>query len=110
MEEADGLVLLIGTDNPGLRMYTSGKIYQYMAARRPILALVPPDGEAATLVHRHKLGVVAPPDDPRAITEALVRFVRERNALTSQLGDTSEYTAEAIADQAADIFGRVIRS
>jgi glycosyltransferase involved in cell wall biosynthesis len=110
MEEADGLVLLIGADSPGLRMYTSGKIYQYMSAHRPILALVPSDGEAATLVRRHKLGLVIPPDDPMAIVDALVRFVRDRHELTSQLGDTSEYTAEAIVDQAADIFGRVARS
>ena len=110
MQAADGLVLLIGSGSPGLRMYTSGKIYQYMAARRPILALVPTDGEAATLIRRHKLGLVIPPDDPIAIAEGLVRFARERSELTDQLGDTSEYTAEAIADQATEIFAQVLSS
>jgi glycosyltransferase involved in cell wall biosynthesis len=108
MDSADGLVLLIGGASPALRMYTSGKLYEYMAARRPILALVPSDGEAASLVRRHRLGLVVPPDDPKAITDALVLFARERSALASQLGDTSQYTAHAIADQAVDIFDHVL--
>jgi glycosyltransferase involved in cell wall biosynthesis len=108
MEAADGLVLLIGTGNRSLRMYTSGKLYQYMAARRPILALVPADGEAATLVCRHNLGMVIPPDDPASIADALARFVRERHTLTRELGDTSSYTAEAITDRAADIFAGML--
>jgi glycosyltransferase involved in cell wall biosynthesis len=110
MEAADGLVLLIGTGSRSLRMYTSGKIYQYMAARRPILALVPSDGEAATLVRRHNLGLVIPPDDPGEIADAIARFVRERHTLTRQLGDTSQYTANAIADRATDIFAQVLSS
>jgi glycosyltransferase involved in cell wall biosynthesis len=110
MEAADGLILLIGTGDRSLRMYTSGKIYQYMAARRPILALVPADGEAASLICRHNLGMVIPPDDPGEIADALARFVRERHTLTRQLGDTSQYTAAAVADRAADIFAGILSS
>ena len=49
----------------------SGKVFEYVAVGRPILALVPPDGAAAQLIRETSSGVVAPPDDPVAIRAAL---------------------------------------
>ncbi len=49
----------------------SGKVFEYLASRRPILAAVPPEGAAAELVLATGAGVVAPPDDPEAIAAAL---------------------------------------
>ena len=46
-------------------------MFEYIAAERPILASVPPDGAAADLIRETGAGVVAPPDDPAAIREAL---------------------------------------
>ena len=53
----------------------SGKIYEYLAARRPILAAVPPQGAAANLVREANAGLVAPPDDSEAIRAALEELV-----------------------------------
>jgi glycosyltransferase involved in cell wall biosynthesis len=50
----------------------SGKVFEYIAAGRPILAVVPPDGAAAELVRETGAGVVVPPDDLAAIRTALV--------------------------------------
>ena len=49
----------------------SGKVFEYLAAERPILAAVPPDGEAAELIRETGAGVVAAPDDVAALTAAL---------------------------------------
>jgi glycosyltransferase involved in cell wall biosynthesis len=54
---------------------TSGKIYEYLAARRPILAAVPPQGAAAELVREAGAGLVAAPDDSEAIRAALSELV-----------------------------------
>ena len=51
----------------------SGKVFEYIAARRPILAAVPPDGAAADLIRETGAGIVAPPDDVDALREALRR-------------------------------------
>jgi glycosyltransferase involved in cell wall biosynthesis len=53
----------------------SGKVFEYLAAERPILAAVPPDGAAADLIRETGAGVVAPPDDPEALREALAGLV-----------------------------------
>ena len=50
----------------------SGKIFEYLAAERPILAAVPPDGAAAKLVRETGAGIVVAPDDEKGIREALI--------------------------------------
>ena len=49
----------------------SGKVFEYVAVGRPILAAVPPDGAAAELIRETGAGIVAPPDDVDAIRAAL---------------------------------------
>ncbi len=51
-------------------------MFEYIAAGRPILALVPPDGAAADLLRETGTGVVVPPEDVDAICEALVDLDR----------------------------------
>jgi glycosyltransferase involved in cell wall biosynthesis len=52
----------------------SGKVFEYLAAERPILAVVPPDGEAAKLIEEIGAGLVAPPEDVPAIRDALLEL------------------------------------
>jgi glycosyltransferase involved in cell wall biosynthesis len=49
----------------------SGKVFEYLAAERPILAAVPPDGAAAALIRETGAGVVAAPHDVLALRAAL---------------------------------------
>jgi hypothetical protein len=52
----------------------SGKVFEYLAAERPILAGVPPDGAAAELIRETGAGVIAVPDDVPALTAALLEL------------------------------------
>jgi glycosyltransferase involved in cell wall biosynthesis len=49
----------------------SGKVFEYLAAGRPILAAVPPDGAAAALIRETGAGVVVAPDDVAGMRAAL---------------------------------------
>ncbi|MBI4539290.1 MAG: glycosyltransferase [Gemmatimonadetes bacterium] len=49
-KSADLLVVLLDPANPRLRGCIPGKVFEYLAAERPVLAIVPPDGETAALL------------------------------------------------------------
>ena len=70
--ESEALLLLIPEADGRGRGVLSGKVFEYIAAERPILAIVPPDGAAARLVHDTGVGVVVAPEDVDGIREALV--------------------------------------
>jgi len=69
--DSEALLLLIPDAGGRGKGVLSGKVFEYIAVGRPILAAVPPDGAAAELIRETGAGVVAPPDDPAAIRAAL---------------------------------------
>jgi glycosyltransferase involved in cell wall biosynthesis len=72
--DSDALVLLIPDAGGRGRGVLSGKVFEYLAAERPILALVPPDGAAAELLRETGAGTVVAPDDVAGIRDALVEL------------------------------------
>jgi glycosyltransferase involved in cell wall biosynthesis len=68
---SDALLLLIPEAGGRGRGVLSGKVFEYLAAERPILAVVPPDGAAAGLIGEIGSGVVGAPEDVAGIREAL---------------------------------------
>ena len=81
--DSEALLLLLPEAGGRGKTVPSGKIYEYLAAERPILAAVPPDGVAAELVRRAHAGVVVAPDDVPALKAAItgLRARWEKGAL-----------------------------
>ena len=69
--DSEALLLLIPEAGGRGKGVLSGKVFEYLAAERPILALVPPDGAAAKLIRDAGAGVVVAPDDVDGIEGAL---------------------------------------
>jgi glycosyltransferase involved in cell wall biosynthesis len=78
--DSEALLLLVPEAGGRGRGVLSGKMFEYLAAERPILAAVPPDGEAAGLIRELGVGVVAQPDDVGALRRALAELVRRWRA------------------------------
>jgi glycosyltransferase involved in cell wall biosynthesis len=69
--DSEALLLLIPEAGGRGRGVLSGKVFEYLAAERPILAVVPPDGAAAQLLAETGAGVVVAPDDVDGIAREL---------------------------------------
>jgi glycosyltransferase involved in cell wall biosynthesis len=74
--DSEANLLLVPEAEGRGRAVLTAKVFEYLAAERPILAVVPPDGHAAELMRETGAGVVVPPDDVDAIAEALVDLER----------------------------------
>jgi len=70
--DSEALLLLVPEAGGRGKGVLSGKVFEYLAAGRPILAVVPPEGAAAELVRETGSGVVVAPDDVDGIRAALV--------------------------------------
>lgn len=69
--DSEALLLLLPEAGGRGKTVPSGKIYEYLAAERPILAAVPTDGVAAELVRRADAGIVVAPDDVPGLRAAI---------------------------------------
>lgn len=67
-------LLFVGGSDPRNALNVPSKIADYVAARRPILAVVDPSFRVADVIRDLELGIVVPPDDPDAIADALGRL------------------------------------
>jgi glycosyltransferase involved in cell wall biosynthesis len=72
--DSDALLLLIPDAGGRGRGVLSGQVFEDLAAERPVLAVVPPDGAAAELVRETGAGLVAGPDDVPGIRDALLEL------------------------------------
>lgn len=69
---ADGLLVLQASN---CNDQVPAKLYEYLRAARPVLALTDPAGDTAGLMRAAGIDTVAPLDDSAAIAQALLRFV-----------------------------------
>ncbi|MCZ6704101.1 MAG: glycosyltransferase family 4 protein [Ignavibacteria bacterium] len=72
MTQANVLILFLSNDRM-CKMIWPGKIFEYLAAQKPILALVP-EGMVSRFIRTHNLGIVVNPDDSEGIKEGISIF------------------------------------
>jgi glycosyltransferase involved in cell wall biosynthesis len=90
MRNADVLMVIPGTLGPTA---LTGKLFEYMAARRPILALTPP-GALSSLIETERLGWAASPDDVEGIKSVLLDIgVRRAKIAFDGIGASPELLA-----------------
>lgn len=76
-QRAADLLLLYVAPGPGSQGVFTGKVFEYVAARRPVLALAPADNVAAALLERAGStqvggGRLVEPDDQDGVADAIV--------------------------------------
>jgi len=104
---ADVLLLMVGTD----RSVATSKLFEYLYARRPILAIGRSGTAACQIVQRVQAGLVADPENPDAVASALIGLFdlwRSGGLGVYGQGDISMYDRRFLAGQLAAVFDRVI--
>jgi glycosyltransferase involved in cell wall biosynthesis len=84
---ADGLLLIQGHDsNPAI----PAKLYEYVRARRPVLALVDRAGDTARMLASSRIGTIAPPDSAELIAHGVLEFLQQIRAGVAAVAGRAE--------------------
>ncbi len=98
----------------GLASYSvPSKLLGIMAAGRPVVGSLDEDSDAAGIIRDAGCGVVVPPEDPRAIADAIVKYAGDRDLGRRQGAAGREYVEahfdpEQMAERYEALFHEVI--
>lgn len=93
-------VLLVPLDREKSQMSVPSKLYNFLAAGRPVLGLAPEGSEVAALIRDTDCGAVAPPDDVAAIRDAVLRLAADGAARARMGLNARRYVVENFARRA----------
>lgn len=103
--------VLLLVQSPDNRGGCPGKIFEYLAARRPILALTHSDSVAAQILNETRSGAVVPSNNPVKLKDVLCRwyndFVTNESDFNPDDEAISRYGRDFRTRQLATLFDRV---
>jgi glycosyltransferase involved in cell wall biosynthesis len=104
-------LLLVVDESAAASSIVTGKIYEYLGARKPILALAP-EGDASRLIRELGAGRVVPPGDPSAVEAVLNEWMEAWGngkplPCASEVG-VRRFERRAQAGELAKVFGELI--
>ena len=93
------VLLLPLNDAPNVKGILPGKMYEYMALRRPILALGPTDADYAGILRETNAGIPLNFDDVKGIKETLQNYFQlfQENKLEVESGAYEKYSRKNLA-------------
>jgi glycosyltransferase involved in cell wall biosynthesis len=104
-------LLLIIDDAPANQSIITGKLYEYIGAKRPILALAP-EGEAAQLIRQLNIGAVVHPNDASSIQKALEIWLdiwkRKKSIIKLSDDRIEQFDRKNLTKQLADVFDGLV--
>jgi hypothetical protein len=100
MLAADGLLIFQASN---CNWQIPAKAYEYLRARRPILALTDPDGDTARLLRSDGVDTIAPIDSRELIAQAIADFLARIRAGNAPLPDATRVMRHARRNRTAEL-------
>ncbi len=100
MLTADGLLVLQAAN---CNHQIPAKVYEYMRARRPVLALTDPVGDTAGALLQAGIDTIAPLDNRQRIAQALLRFMAQVRAGTAPVATPAAVAGASRRARAAQL-------
>jgi hypothetical protein len=88
------LLLLVLFEGPMSNIYIPCKIYEYLRARVPILAIVPEKGATADLIRKTKAGAIVQPEMISIIAQEIIRYYDAFKAKNMYYPDNEHLTKQ----------------
>ncbi len=105
--KSNALLLLIN-NAPNSKGILTGKLFEYLAICKPILAIGPKDGDAAKIIMENNAGVVVDYHDIEGTKNALLMLL-ENKISAPKKQNVLKYSREALTDQLIDVIEKMQR-
>ena len=104
--QSSGLLLLPVNNTPNSSGIIPGKIFEYIAARRPIFAIGPVEGDSAQIIKELNAGVICDFRDAPGIKNNLLKYYRlfKNNELFLDSRNFNIYSREMLAKQFISLY------
>ncbi len=106
MREAD-VLLLVANTTPGAEATVPGKLFEYLAVGRPVLAIAPPESSTADVLNRTRGGWLVPSGEPDAIAHGLQTAFQGHQSGAPQVpepGEVARFDRRLLTRDLAAIF------
>jgi hypothetical protein len=99
------VLLLVVNNVPAAKGILTGKIFEYLQARRPILAIGPTDGDLAEIIQKTGSGVIVDYEDKKAIENCILSYFKnfKEGNLVSQGKNIEQYHRKNLTQQLSEV-------
>ena len=103
------VLLLIINNTPNAGMMLTGKFFEYLAARRPILCIGTPDGDAAKILQQTHAGLLATHDDIDTTEQHILTYYKQYKSgnLEVDSREIEQYARKKLTEQMAKLLTRI---
>ncbi len=104
-QQSAQVLLLVEIDSEETKGIVPGKLFEYMAAKRPILAVGPTDWEAGAMVMQTRTGQAFDYRDTTALKETVLSWYKafKSGALSVTSENTENYSRKALTGKLAEL-------
>ena len=109
LQEASQVLLLLVNNTPNAKGILTGKLYEYLASRRPILAIGPENGDAARLIQETHAGVTVGFEDKDKMKEAISKLYQsylDGGLPDNPMDGLEHYSRKALAGKYASLLDK----
>lgn len=106
------LLLLMVNDTPTSKGIVTGKMFEYLASRRPVLCIGPYDGDAAKILLECEAGVVNNYTDVQSLKEHLLKFYQQykNGTLRVESKGYEKYSRRNLTGQLATVLNQITKN
>jgi glycosyltransferase involved in cell wall biosynthesis len=99
------VLLLIINNVPSAKTIITGKVYEYLRAKRPILAIAPTDGDLADIIDHTQSGIVVDFDDKEGLKQGLDLYFKHfmKNQLKIESKNVEQFHRKNLTLQLAEL-------
>lgn len=100
-QQSSQLLLLLINQSPNANGILTGKFYEYMASKRPILAIGPTDGDAAGVLKDTGAGIMVGFSDEKGTYKAIMDFYKQfkNNTLNVNTNSVERYSRKSLTGE-----------